>query len=85
MRELENGQEQIARFIPRYLGRLLSTMPEKEIRESIDFLDGPAAQRQRPRRLDVAPDARQSDLRPAGKQRADGALPRPAADGCVAL
>ena len=40
MRELENGQEQIARFIPRYLGRLLSTMPEKEIRESIDFLDG---------------------------------------------
>lgn len=40
MRELENGQEQIARFIPRYLGRLLSTMPEKEICESIDFLDG---------------------------------------------
>ncbi len=84
MRELENGQEQIARFIPRYLGRLLSTMPEKEIRESIDFLDG-LLRSGSARAADVAPDARQSDLRPAGKQRADGALPRPAADGRVAL
>lgn len=49
------------------------------------FSRRPAAQRQRPRRFDLAPDARQPDLRPAGKQRADGALPRPAADGCVAL
>lgn len=39
MRELENGQEQIARFIPSYLGRLLSTLPEKELWEAIDFLE----------------------------------------------
>lgn len=39
MRELENGQEQIARFIPIYLGRLLCTLPEKEIIEAIDFLE----------------------------------------------
>lgn len=40
LRELENGQEQIARFIPTYLGRLLCTLPEKEIREAIAFVDG---------------------------------------------
>ena len=40
LRELENGQEQIARFIPAYLGRLLGTLPEKEIVEAVDFLDG---------------------------------------------
>lgn len=39
MRELENGQEQIARFIPSYLGRLLSMLPEKEIWEAVDFLE----------------------------------------------
>lgn len=39
MRELENGQEQIARFIPVYLGRLLCTLPEKEIWEAVDFLE----------------------------------------------
>ncbi len=39
MRELENGQEQIARFIPSYLGRLICTLPEKEIWEDIDFLE----------------------------------------------
>ena len=39
LRELENGQEQIARFIPKYLGRLLCTLPEKEIREGVAFLD----------------------------------------------
>lgn len=40
IRELENGQEQIARFIPQYLGRLICTLPEKEIREAIAFLEG---------------------------------------------
>ncbi len=40
LRELENGQEQIARFIPAYLGRLLGTLPEKEIVEAVDFLEG---------------------------------------------
>lgn len=39
MRELENGQEQIARFIPDYLGRLLCTLPEKEVREAVDTLE----------------------------------------------
>lgn len=39
IRELENGQEQIARFIPQYLGRLICTLPEKEIREAITFLE----------------------------------------------
>lgn len=39
MRELENGQEQIARFIPDYLGKLLCTLPEKEIVEAVDFLE----------------------------------------------
>ena len=39
LRELENGQEQIARFIPPYLGRLICTLPEKEIWEDIDFLE----------------------------------------------
>lgn len=39
LRELENGQEQIARFIPSYLGRLICTLPEKERREAIDFLE----------------------------------------------
>ncbi len=35
MRELETGQEQVARFIPQYLGRLLCTLPEKELWEAI--------------------------------------------------
>lgn len=39
LRELENGQEQIASFIPAYLGRLICTLPEKEIWEDIDFLE----------------------------------------------
>ncbi len=40
MRELENGQEQIARFIPQFVGKLVCTLPEKEVRESVDFLEG---------------------------------------------
>lgn len=39
IRELENGQEQIARFIPQYLGRLICTLPEKEICEAVTFLE----------------------------------------------
>lgn len=39
LRELENGQEQIARFIPVYLGRLLAALPEKELCEAVDFLE----------------------------------------------
>ena len=39
LRELENGQEQIARFIPPYLGRLVCTLPEKEIAEAVDYLE----------------------------------------------
>ncbi len=40
MRELETGQEQVSMFIPRYLGRLMALLPEKEWREHIDYLDG---------------------------------------------
>ena len=39
LRELENGQEQIARFIPPYLGKLVCSLPEKEILEAVDFLE----------------------------------------------
>ncbi len=39
MRELENGQEQIARFIPDFLGKLVCTLPEKEVWESVYFLE----------------------------------------------
>ena len=38
-RELESGQEQISRFIPPYLGRLLCMLPEKELCESLDSID----------------------------------------------
>lgn len=40
LRELESGQEQIARFIPAYLGRLLCTLPAKELSEAVNFLEG---------------------------------------------
>ena len=33
-RELESGQEQISRFIPPYLGKLMCMLPEKELNES---------------------------------------------------
>lgn len=39
LRELENGQEQIARFIPPYLGKLICTLPEKEVAEAVDYLE----------------------------------------------
>ena len=37
-RELESGQEQISRFIPPYLGRLLCLLPEKELGESVESI-----------------------------------------------
>ena len=37
-RELESGQEQISRFIPPYLGKLLCMLPEKELGESVDSI-----------------------------------------------
>lgn len=40
LRELENGQEQVARFIPAYLGKLICTLPEKEISEAVEHLEG---------------------------------------------
>ena len=40
LRELENGQEQVARFIPSYLGKLICTLPEKEILEAVEHLEG---------------------------------------------
>lgn len=39
MRELETGQEQISRFIPPYLGRLMCLLPDKELRETTDYLE----------------------------------------------
>lgn len=39
MRELENGQEQIARFISPFLAKLICTLPEKEVWEAVDFLE----------------------------------------------
>ena len=38
-RELETGQEEISRYIPRYLGPLLCHLPPKELEESISFLE----------------------------------------------
>ena len=40
LRELENGQEQVARYIPAYLGKLICTLPEKEISEAVEHLEG---------------------------------------------
>ena len=35
LRELESGQEQISRFIPPYIGRILCILPEKECSEAV--------------------------------------------------
>ena len=40
LRELESGQDQVSRFIPPYLGALLCMLPEKELDEGVDFLEG---------------------------------------------
>ncbi len=39
LRELETGQEEISRYIPRYLGPLLCRLPEKEFDEGLAFLE----------------------------------------------
>ena len=40
MRELETGQNEISGYIPPYLGRLICSVPEKEMDEGIDYLEG---------------------------------------------
>lgn len=39
IRELETGQEEVSRYIPRYLGPLLCRLPRKELEESMTFLE----------------------------------------------
>lgn len=39
LRELENGRDQVSRFIPPYLGGLLCLLPQKEFDEGVDFLE----------------------------------------------
>jgi len=39
MRELENGQDQVSRFIPPFLGRLLCLLPQKEFDEGMASLE----------------------------------------------
>lgn len=38
-RELETGQEEVSRYIPRFLGPLLCRLPRKELEESMTFLE----------------------------------------------
>lgn len=40
LRELETGQDEISYVIPPYLGRLMCLLPEKELWEAEDFLEG---------------------------------------------
>ena len=40
LRELETGQDEISFYIPRYLGRLMVRLPEKELEECLDYLRG---------------------------------------------
>ena len=40
LRELETGQNEISGYIPPYLGRLVCSVPEKEMDEGIDYLEG---------------------------------------------
>ena len=39
LRELETGQNEISGYIPPYLGRLICSVPEKEMDEGIDYLE----------------------------------------------
>ena len=39
LRELETGQEEISRYIPKYLGTLLCRLPMKEVEEGLTFLE----------------------------------------------
>ncbi|MBR7010966.1 MAG: hypothetical protein IKI02_08675 [Oscillospiraceae bacterium] len=38
LRELETGQDEISVFIPDYLGKLISKLPDKELSECLDYL-----------------------------------------------
>ena len=40
LRELETGQDEISAFIPRYVGVMIARLPEKELNECLEFLDG---------------------------------------------
>lgn len=40
LRELETGQNEISGYIPPYLGKLICSVPEKEMDEGIDYLEG---------------------------------------------
>ncbi len=40
LRELETGQNEISGYIPPYLGKLICAVPEKEMDEGIDYLEG---------------------------------------------
>lgn len=40
IRELETGQDEISVYIPKYLGRLMVRLPEKELEECLDYLRG---------------------------------------------
>ncbi len=40
LRELETGQNEISNYIPPYLGRLFCSVPDKEMDEGIDYLEG---------------------------------------------
>ena len=40
LRELETGQNEISGYIPPYLGKLFCSVPDKEMDEGIDYLEG---------------------------------------------
>ena len=40
MRELETGQDEISVYIPRYLGVMIAKLPDKELSECLEFLEG---------------------------------------------
>ena len=39
IRELETGREEVSRYIPKYLGRMMCQLPEYEFRESMQVLE----------------------------------------------
>ena len=40
LRELETGQDEISVYIPRYLGVMIAKLPDKELSECLEFLEG---------------------------------------------
>lgn len=40
LRELETGQDEISAYIPRYAGAMIARLPEKELSECLEFLEG---------------------------------------------